>query len=193
MKVAIISSAALAMALLAAAPGQAITVLSLVDASTQNDTPYSFSFTASGGATRVTFEGYQVPDLEIADVIRLTAAGGSTNLLSPTWTYHPAATNPAGFQFGNTLAFLGGAPSIYDRFDQVISTAGGSSYALTFTYSNNVSGSAGVTSNAPSGFRVSVAAVPEPATWAMMLAGFGLLGAGMRRRRLVEKGLDALR
>ena len=27
------------------------------------------------------------------------------------------------------------------------------------------------------------AAVPEPATWAMMLAGFGLMGAGMRRRK----------
>jgi hypothetical protein len=24
--------------------------------------------------------------------------------------------------------------------------------------------------------------VPEPATWAMMLAGFGLMGAAMRRR-----------
>lgn len=26
--------------------------------------------------------------------------------------------------------------------------------------------------------------VPEPATWAMMLAGFGLAGAGLRRRRM---------
>jgi len=30
---------------------------------------------------------------------------------------------------------------------------------------------------------VSVAAVPEPATWAMFLVGFGLLGAAIRRRR----------
>ena len=29
----------------------------------------------------------------------------------------------------------------------------------------------------------SVGAVPEPATWGMMLVGFGLAGAGMRRRR----------
>jgi hypothetical protein len=37
-----------------------------------------------------------------------------------------------------------------------------------------------------SGFSVSASgfgAVPEPATWAMMLVGFGLAGAGMRRRR----------
>ena len=30
------------------------------------------------------------------------------------------------------------------------------------------------------------AAVPEPATWAMMLGGFGLLGAAMRRRATVK-------
>jgi hypothetical protein len=29
------------------------------------------------------------------------------------------------------------------------------------------------------------AVVPEPATWAMMIAGFGLVGAGMRRRRVI--------
>jgi hypothetical protein len=29
-----------------------------------------------------------------------------------------------------------------------------------------------------------IAAVPEPATWLMMIAGFGLVGAGMRRRNV---------
>lgn len=32
----------------------------------------------------------------------------------------------------------------------------------------------------------STAAVPEPATWAMMIAGFGLVGASMRRRQKVS-------
>jgi hypothetical protein len=31
--------------------------------------------------------------------------------------------------------------------------------------------------------RAAVAAVPEPSTWAMMLVGFGAIGASMRRRR----------
>ena len=31
---------------------------------------------------------------------------------------------------------------------------------------------------------LNAAAVPEPSTWAMMLAGFGLVGAGMRRRKV---------
>ncbi|TRW17429.1 PEPxxWA-CTERM sorting domain-containing protein [Glacieibacterium frigidum] len=32
--------------------------------------------------------------------------------------------------------------------------------------------------------RWSLAAVPEPATWGLMIAGFGLVGAAQRRRRL---------
>ncbi|MBX9665318.1 MAG: FxDxF family PEP-CTERM protein [Novosphingobium sp.] len=30
---------------------------------------------------------------------------------------------------------------------------------------------------------IDVSAVPEPATWAMMLAGFGMIGFGLRSRR----------
>lgn len=36
-------------------------------------------------------------------------------------------------------------------------------------------------------FSASVAAVPEPATWAMMLMGFGMVGAAMRYRRRTTK------
>ncbi len=31
---------------------------------------------------------------------------------------------------------------------------------------------------------VSSSAVPEPATWAMMILGFGMVGSGMRRRNM---------
>ena len=34
-------------------------------------------------------------------------------------------------------------------------------------------------------FALSAQAVPEPATWAMMIAGFGLAGAALRRQRLL--------
>jgi hypothetical protein len=37
------------------------------------------------------------------------------------------------------------------------------------------------------------AAVPEPATWAMMLFGFGAVGFGMRRRRRADKGQARVR
>lgn len=39
---------------------------------------------------------------------------------------------------------------------------------------------------------VSVQAVPEPGTWALMLVGFGLLGGAMRVARRRENGLPAL-
>ena len=33
-------------------------------------------------------------------------------------------------------------------------------------------------------FTANVSAVPEPASWAMLIAGFGLTGAALRRRRM---------
>lgn len=39
---------------------------------------------------------------------------------------------------------------------------------------------------------VSTSAVPEPATWAMMIAGFGLAGAGLRKSRALRRAQPAL-
>ncbi len=45
--------------------------------------------------------------------------------------------------------------------------------------------------DAGSGVGISVAAVPEPATWAMMLIGFGAMGASLRRNRRKQTLLQA--
>lgn len=36
-------------------------------------------------------------------------------------------------------------------------------------------------------YQLGTSAVPEPATWAMMITGFGLAGMAVRRRRLAPK------
>jgi PEP-CTERM motif len=58
----------------------------------------------------------------------------------------------------------------------------GDAFFLSFT-------SIGAPTGDPAFDRISVsmtvAQVPEPASWAMLIAGFGLIGAAMRRRRMV--------
>ena len=53
------------------------------------------------------------------------------------------------------------------------------------TYTLNIQGTPGTTAGSISGTVAfsSVAAVPEPGTWALMLVGFGAVGFSMRRRR----------
>jgi len=81
-------------------------------------------------------------------------------------------------------------PSTFYGFSYFPSTfkATGSSTLLQFTYENgpgffnldnvSVQGTPGVTVGG---------AVPEPATWALMLVGFGMVGAAMRQRKLVRR------
>ncbi len=58
-------------------------------------------------------------------------------------------------------------------------TATGTSTTLTFTGGSGTAFGAALDD-------VSVAAVPEPATWAMMILGFGFAGFAMRRRQAVR-------
>lgn len=63
-------------------------------------------------------------------------------------------------------------------------------YSKTFTISSSQSLYALVNetyySNNGGEFSVSVAAVPEPSAWALMVVGIGVVGAAMRRRQLVR-------
>lgn len=79
--------------------------------------------------------------------------------------------------FTFSAATPGGAGMVWEQrfFDFV---ANGSSGTLSFA----ADASAGCCFG-PALDNVSITAVPEPATWAMMIAGIGLVGATMRRRR----------
>jgi hypothetical protein len=96
-------------------------------------------------------------------------------------------TNPAGSGSANYAATLTGSVTgtntggVFINFDNnpiSFNPPGGPVFTLAV---NDVSVSAGAAAQQVSG--QIQAAVPEPATWGMMLIGFGMIGAAMRRRR----------
>ena len=102
-----------------------------------------------------------------------------------TYTFANAS---AAFSAANVLdVFTGGTKVTSFSFAPGTMFAVGQSYAATlgqggtFTVDPSVgnvnfTGGVGIVTS-------SIAAVPEPATWAMMLVGFGMMGASMRYRR----------
>ncbi|NJC09655.1 PEPxxWA-CTERM sorting domain-containing protein [Polymorphobacter fuscus] len=156
--------------------------------------PYTYDF---GGGNSVTFEvvgGFFEP----AGV----ATTGNVQVLSDGAPFfdppRPAAffTNRGGSIGPNSLGVYAGyaSPAVIPfsisrgiiglRFDLgqgfqygIADLAGGNLYGIRF--------------NTDPGASIRIAAVPEPASWAMMIVGFGLSGAAMRRRR--DTGLRARR
>ena len=166
-------------------PANAATLLNLVDAPYQNNTPYSLSFTASSTSTTLSVGGYQLPSDETA-TLNAVRLGTGANLLGQTWIYTPASNGPDANQFNdgssvNGLDLAGLIIGSYDTFSQTFATIVGGTYNYSFLYTNS-------STSAPSGFRVDVnaaaaGAVPEPATWGMMILGFGMIGAAARSRK----------
>ncbi len=96
----------------------------------------------------------------------------------------PGGTNAAsaGFAFGGLTGTVSHSSGSTNDLDWQIYTgyftATSTSTNLSFTNLTPTVGNAGVLLDG-----ISVSAVPEPATWAMMIAGFGLVGGTMRRSR----------
>ena len=93
-------------------------------------------------------------------------------------------TSSKGIDFTSAiLSGPGGPYALNEEFDNGISEfwqtsslyLAAGTYTLTINGDNRSTGSLGGT--------VTINAVPEPATWAMMLVGFGAAGVAMRRRR----------
>lgn len=180
-------------AALAAFPSvaSATTLFDQTNLANQTNTPITRTFTATGVTSNVSFGGYNPPSWTYATNILLTLSGGSTNLLGTAWLFTPAASGSYAYQYGpgsygtNNLAFGGYTPGSYDTFSQIVNTVAGDSYTLSFLLSSG-GGDNGLritASNATFG-----GAVPEPATWAMMLLGFGAIGIAVRRSRKQKPG-----
>jgi hypothetical protein len=181
----VLSALAMAAAVAVSTPAQAVDLLNVVNMPAATNTPYSFAFTPATASTTISFAGYQVPSSFTATNIGLFLNNAGPNLLAQTWTFTAAPSGSLAAQNTalpvNNLVFAGVTVGSYDIFSQVIGTTAGSSYTLSFLFSNSAN-------NQPSGFRVSASqsdiggAVPEPGTWAMMIVGFGAVGFARRSR-----------
>ncbi|MES2897211.1 MAG: PEPxxWA-CTERM sorting domain-containing protein [Pseudomonadota bacterium] len=125
-----------------------------------NGTDSVISFDAAFGATLSSFDidiaAYATPTLRIWDL------AGAT-LLSVVLPYNPGAYSD---------------PGAYNHFS-VVSTNGIGGFSLI---GDSVEGNVSI-DNVRVNLEGMGSAVPEPATWAMMITGFGLAGSALRRRR----------
>ena len=167
-------------ALAATAPVAAATVLNVTDLNTS--TAYDFTITATSGATDVSFAGYNLPSfIELTNINFSDSNASSTNLLAPTFTFTPAPAGSDAFTFNDGSSVQGIALGSVvvgsnDTFSQTVATTVGDRYHLTFDYSNG---------DSPSGLIVSTSgAVPEPASWALMIGGLAMTGVALRRRKV---------
>lgn len=155
------------------------------------DESFSFNLTATGPTLSVSFAGYNPPGIDSATNISLTSGGGPT-LLGPTWNFTGAGgACSASSQSPTELSFEGQCSGRYDTYSQTINVTPGEVYALDFSH---LSGGA-PTNN---GFLVQssgslAGGIPEPAEWALMLLGIGLIGAALRAYARLDKELDRLR
>ena len=177
-------------------PASAAVLLDATNLPQQFVTPQSLTFTAISGSTKIDFQAYQLPgSLAVVNIyLGLTGAtpSAATNLLGQTFTATPSGCAAPGNTFGNgslnpnafgtrDITFGGTCQGLYDSLAQTANTNVGASYTLRFSFSNIGTG--------PNGFRIfatdanTVAPVPEPASWAMMLAGFAGIGFAMRRQQ----------
>lgn len=105
--------------------------------------------------------------------------------------YGPYPQSSINYSIGllsGSTGLLTNTSTAFQSYGGLFTITTGGSYLLTF-------------SQAPGGdpYRgsiidnVSISAVPEPATWGMMLLGFGLMGFGLRRRRSEVRNVELAR
>lgn len=154
----------------------------------------SFSFNFTDTSSQVLASGF----LTTADTLNalggydltsisgtVTGFGAITGFV-PINTPLPGTSSANGFLYNNTV-YTSAYPHV-DLNGLLFSTAGaswnvyrnGTDVFTGFDGTNYIPNSSGTQFAGT----FTITAVPEPASWAMMIAGFGLLGATMRRRRV---------
>ena len=145
-----------------------------------HDTPYSLHFISSPTLLPhgVNYFGYWLSALDAGNQVTFYKNGVEVGSLSPGDVLARLGGNPA--YFGNPNSNFagrdGGEPFAFINFyDET-----GNFNEVRFTQSTG--GGGYESDNHTVGYYTSIGGAPEPATWALLLTGFGLVGANLRRR-----------
>ncbi len=121
-------------------------------------------------------------------LIFLDPAGSSTRGATGSVTFNGRIlgfilhdTGRNGVNFTSTNAIFGAPGTTYAAMHSGLDGAP-DAYAITGSGNKTLNFTFNATATSADFVRV-ITAVPEPRSWAMMLAGFGMVGFGMRRRR----------
>jgi hypothetical protein len=160
-----------------------------------NQTPLTLSFQGSAGTSAATLSGVGNTDVNRGNTFATSgskefiAYGTSTiDFASPVSAFGFYATDVADLGGFLTVLINGGSSGSYN----LVSSGAGSNGNLLFFGITSVDPITSITfSGASSSDGIglddltvgNVAAVPEPATWAMFIGGFVAVGGAMRRRR----------
>ncbi|MFQ3666151.1 MAG: PEPxxWA-CTERM sorting domain-containing protein [Sphingomonadaceae bacterium] len=138
----------------------------------------SFTTTLESG---LNYFGFWLSALDGGNRIEFFSGGTSLGQITPANVSSAVGACPGGPYCGNPNApFLGGNPNEPYAFLNIYFKPG-------ITYDQirifQIGGGGYESDNHTVGFFLEMNVIPEPGTWAMMIAGFGLVGAAMRRRR----------
>jgi hypothetical protein len=92
------------------------------------------------------------------------------------------ASGPYSFAYGSLVGEIGGVYKLLGA--NSTTSAWGTGTLNLYNWDSNLGDNSG-------SIRFDVSVVPEPATWAMLIAGFTLVGSGLRRRRRSITSLSA--
>lgn len=149
---------------------------------------YEFGFQTSIvglGSVRSGFDRYLVKASFRDGAYLFTGSAGCANVLT-SFRIGDVARGSC----GSTIIEWGGLAGIFDRVSGTAiegATVGFESVS-GYDYSQAFTLMAPTASRMPD-FAGRMPAVPEPATWSMLIAGFGMVGAAMRNRRIAQAGV----